>query len=117
MEIIPDKLFYTIGEVSKIAGVKSYVLRYWESEFKSLSPTKTSGKQRVYRKKDVDTVLLIKKLLHQDGFTISGAKKKMLDEKKTGKQMEFNFREVELTEVLKNIKKQLIDLLLDLKKH
>lgn len=71
---IPDKIFFKIGEVSDIAGVKPYVLRYWESEF-SISPHKSGSGQRLYRRKDIERILLIKRLLYQEGFTIAGARK------------------------------------------
>lgn len=74
---IPDKLFFKIGEVSRLTGVKSHVLRYWESEFPSLNPPKNRASQRVYRKKDIETILTIKELLYDENFTISGARKKM----------------------------------------
>jgi len=71
------KLFYKIGEVSSLAGVEPYILRYWESEFPALSPKKNRGGQRVYQKKDLDLVLHIKRMLHEEGYTISGARKKL----------------------------------------
>lgn len=74
---IPDKLYFKIGEVSKILGVKPYVLRYWETEFKEIGPAKSRSKQRLYRRKDVETLLAIKQLLYDEGFTISGARKKV----------------------------------------
>jgi DNA-binding transcriptional MerR regulator len=73
----PSKLFYRIGEVSRLSGLEQYVLRYWESEFPQLKPNKGKSGQRLYTKKDLDTVLLIKQLLYKDGFTISGARKKL----------------------------------------
>ncbi len=69
------KLFYRIGEVSRLAGVRPYVLRYWESEFPALSPRKNRGGQRVYQKSDLDLVMLIKRMLHEEGYTIAGARK------------------------------------------
>jgi DNA-binding transcriptional MerR regulator len=72
---LPDKLFFKIGEVSTIAGVPAYVLRFWESEFKEIKPQRTSAGQRLYRKKDVERVLLIKHLLHEKKYTIKGAKR------------------------------------------
>lgn len=71
---IPDKLFFRIGEVAKLAGVPSYVLRFWESEFPSIHPKRTDSGQRLYRKSDVETILTIKHLLHEKRFTIEGAK-------------------------------------------
>jgi len=75
--MIPDKMAFKIGEVADIAGVKAYVLRYWESEFEALSPQKSAFNQRVYARKDVETVLLIKKLLYEEKFSIAGAKRKI----------------------------------------
>ncbi len=76
---LPDKLFYKIGEVSKISGVESYVLRYWETEFPFLSPRKNKSGQRVYVKKDVELILQVKKLLYQERYTIEGVRKKFGD--------------------------------------
>jgi DNA-binding transcriptional MerR regulator len=73
--VIPDKLYFKIGEVSQLTGVKPYVLRYWESEFKLVSPGKSKSNQRLYRRKDIESILRIKKLLYEDRFTIAGAKK------------------------------------------
>jgi len=71
---IPDKLFFRIGEVSQIVGVEPYVLRYWESEFKTLSPKKSGTGQRMFRRKDVELLLEIKRLLYDKKFTIEGAR-------------------------------------------
>ncbi|MBI4844176.1 MAG: MerR family transcriptional regulator [Nitrospirae bacterium] len=73
---IPDKLFYKIGEVSSIANLESYVLRYWESEFPFLKPRKNNAGQRVYTRKDLETVLKIKNLLYKEKYTIAGVKNK-----------------------------------------
>jgi DNA-binding transcriptional MerR regulator len=73
----PDKLFYKIGEVSKIVGVEPYVLRYWETEFSFLKPRKNKSGQRVYIKKDVETLLAIKRLLYQERYTIEGVRKRL----------------------------------------
>ena len=107
---IPDKLFFTIREVSEITGVKSYILRYWEKQFKILKPLRSIGGQRAYRKKDIEMVLLIHGLLYKDGFTIDGAKKKLKDVRKNEVQMEINFRELELVETIGKLKKKLTDL-------
>lgn len=72
---IPDKLYFRIGEVSHLAGVKPYVLRFWENEFPSLIPRKSGTGQRLYRRKDVETVLEIKRLLYDKRYTIEGARK------------------------------------------
>ena len=77
VEPASDKRYYRIGEVSKITGVKPYVLRYWESEFRWMAPQKSRSKQRLYRKRDIDMILLIKKLLYEQRFTIAGARKKL----------------------------------------
>ena len=71
---ITDKLFFRIGEVSQIVGVEPYVLRYWESEFKALSPKKSGTGQRMFRRKDVELLLEIKRLLYDKKFTIEGAR-------------------------------------------
>ena len=75
----PDKRYYRIGEVSQITGVKPYVLRYWESEFRWMAPQKSRSKQRLYRRRDIDMILLIKKLLYEQRYTIAGARKKLRD--------------------------------------
>jgi DNA-binding transcriptional MerR regulator len=72
---IPDKLYFKIGEVSDIADVPAYVLRFWESEFKRISPKRTSSGQRLYRRRDVELILKIKELLYNKKFTIQGAKR------------------------------------------
>ncbi len=72
---IPDKLYFKIGEVAKIAEVPTHVLRYWESEFPGIRPKRANSKQRLYRKQDVELIVEIKSLLHERGFTIAGARK------------------------------------------
>lgn len=76
---IPEKTYYRIGEVARITRVKPYVLRFWESEFKVMSPPKSRSKQRMYRRRDIDTILTIKKLLYEQGFTIKGARKRLAE--------------------------------------
>ncbi len=75
---IPDKLFFRIGEVSRVSGVKQHVLRYWETEFPGISPKKASSGHRLYRRKDVELILEIKRLLYEERFTIEGARKYLL---------------------------------------
>src|SRR5450755_2433808 len=72
---IPDKLYFRIGEVARLAGIKPYVLRFWETEFHSLGPRKSGTGHRLYRRKDVEQVLEIKRLLYEKRFTIEGARK------------------------------------------
>src|SRR6202022_77193 len=72
---IPDKLYFRIGEVSRLAGIKPYVLRLWETEFSSLGPKKSGKGHRLYRRKDVELVLEIKRLLYEKRYTIEGARK------------------------------------------
>ncbi len=74
---IPDKLYYKIGEVATLLDVKTHVLRYWETEFNALKPVKSRSNQRLYRREDVETALLIKDLLYRQGFTIAGARKRV----------------------------------------
>ncbi len=71
---IPNKLYFRIGDVSRLTGIKAYVLRYWETEFTALSPKKSGTNQRLYRRKDVEMVLEIKHLLYEKRFTIEGAR-------------------------------------------
>ena len=77
---IPERLYYKIGEVAQITKTEPYVLRYWETEFPFLKPTKNKSGQRLYRKKDVETILRIKELLYHEGYTIIGAQKKLSEE-------------------------------------
>ena len=71
---LPDKIYFKIGEVSEIVGVEPYVLRYWETEFELLKPSKAPSRHRLYKKKDVELLLDIKRLLYAEGFTIEGAR-------------------------------------------
>jgi DNA-binding transcriptional MerR regulator len=79
---IPDKLFFRIGEVSSMLGLEAYVLRYWETEFPSLSPKKSGTGHRLYRRKDVELLLKIKHLLYEKRFTIDGARQYLQAETK-----------------------------------
>ncbi len=79
---IPNKLFFKIGEVCELTETQPYVLRYWESEFPALAPAKNNSGQRIYRRRDIETILRIKALLYEEGFTIAGAKKKLEQELK-----------------------------------
>jgi DNA-binding transcriptional MerR regulator len=80
---IPDKLYFRIGDVARLAGIKPYVLRFWETEFPSLGPRKSGTGHRLYRRKDVEQVLEIKRLLYEKRFTIEGARKFLEDRAKS----------------------------------
>src|SRR5438105_8946991 len=83
--VIPEKLYFRIGEVARLCRLPAYVLRFWESEFPQLRPVKSSTGQRMYRKRDVESVLRIKQLLYEQGFTISGARQQLRAETKSDK--------------------------------
>lgn len=76
---VPEKNYYRIGEVARVTGVKPYVLRYWETEFKAIVPPKSRSQQRMYRRKDIANILLIKHLLYKERFTIEGARKRLTE--------------------------------------
>ena len=82
---IPDKLYFRIGEVANLCRLPAYVLRFWESEFPQLKPVKSSTGQRMYRRRDVESVLRIKQLLYEQGFTIAGARQQLRAETKADK--------------------------------
>jgi len=106
----PDKLFYKIGEVSRIAGVEPYVLRYWETEFSFLKPRKNKSGQRVYIKKDLDFVLQIKKLLYEERYTIEGVRKKF-GESEPEKQPQRLPIQSSSKEVIEKVRKRLREIL------
>ncbi len=108
---LPEKLYYKIGEVSQITGVEPYVLRYWESEFKIISPVRTNSKQRLYRKRDLELILEVKKLLYKERFTIAGAKRKLQEIKgQREKQLKLELPDKRYLEGLLRVKKELQDL-------
>jgi DNA-binding transcriptional MerR regulator len=80
--LIPDKLYFRIGEVADLCRLPAYVLRFWETEFPQLKPVKSSTGQRMYRRRDVESVVRIKELLYDQGFTIAGARQRLRDEAK-----------------------------------
>ena len=107
---IPDKLYFKIGEVSKLAEVAPHVLRYWESEFNSIRPKRATSKQRLYRREDVELILVIKNLLHVQGYTIAGARK-LIQETAQLSDITLQIKEAETTaSKLSRIKQELIDL-------
>ncbi len=83
--LIPEKLYFRIGEVARLCRLPAYVLRFWETEFPQLKPVKSSTGQRMYRKRDVESVVRIKRLLYEEGYTIAGARQHLRDEGKTDK--------------------------------
>ena len=85
---IPDRTFFRIGDVSTILGIKPHVIRFWESEFPFLAPTKASSGQRVYRRSDIEALILVKHLLHIERFSIEGARKKLSELRKSAKLRE-----------------------------
>ncbi len=109
-EEIPDKLHFKIGEVSKIAGVAPHVLRYWESEFSDIKPKRMGSKQRLYRRADVDLILTIKRLLHEQGYTIAGARKLLEETAATADPLTGTPPTAELGKQLGSIKQELIAL-------
>ena len=84
--VIPERLYFRIGEVARLCRLPAYVLRFWETEFPQLKPVKSSTGQRMYRRKDVENVVRIKQLLYEQGFTIAGARQHLRDEVKDGKK-------------------------------
>lgn len=105
-----DKL-YKIGEVCKLADVQPYVLRYWETEFPQLAPNKSGGGQRLYTRREIDTILRIKELLYREGFTIAGAKKKLETESTPAPAAAPAAEAAPSNDVLANVKRELRELL------
>jgi DNA-binding transcriptional MerR regulator len=107
-----EKLFYRIGDVSEITGVKPHVLRYWESEFSALHPRKTRTGQRIYERRDVELVLQIKELLHEQGYTISGARQLLTQQTQRGEKKARQGQTTgELSQALKVCREELQSLL------
>jgi DNA-binding transcriptional MerR regulator len=111
---LPDKLFFKIGEVADIVGVKPHALRYWETEFPALRPKKTRGAHRQYSRKDVELAMLIRQLLHDEGYTIPGARKRIRDlgrHQRSSPPEPRAAREVALRAELLGLRQQLAELL------
>ena len=108
------KMYYTIGEVSDLTGVKPHVLRYWETEFPSLRPKKNRAGNRSYRPRDIKAVLAIRDLLYKEKFTINGARKKLQENFGNPdpilKQMQIPFSDPQARHVLLTVKKELEEL-------
>ena len=100
MTIPEDKRYFRIGEVSRIIGVKPYVLRYWESEFPQIRPSRADSRQRTYQKKDLDIIMEIKRLLHEEKLTLEGARKRL-------KKLLSNTLTPEPSEIIADIKREL----------
>jgi DNA-binding transcriptional MerR regulator len=112
-DVLPDKLYFKIGEVSEIIGVEPYVLRYWETEFPALKPSKSRSQQRMYRKRDVELLIEIKRLLYEEMYTIAGAKKQLSKsgEKSPSSQLHLELPEPRDSETLRKVEKELHDLM------
>jgi DNA-binding transcriptional MerR regulator len=111
---LPDKQFFKIGEAAEIVGVKAHVLRYWESEFSTIKPLKTRGAHRMYRRADVELLCVIHKLLHQEGYTIAGARKRVRElrgEQAPEPEVAEAARELALRAELIQVRNDLADLL------
>ncbi len=107
----PEKMFYKIGEVSQILNVKSFVIRYWESEFKQLRPSKNGTGQRVFRKKDILLLQRIKELLYEELYTIPGAKKRLQkDQRETKKAKTVEGKSTKIRKKLQHHKSKLIEI-------
>jgi DNA-binding transcriptional MerR regulator len=105
---LPDKIYFKIGEVSEIVGVEPYVLRYWETEFELLKPSKAPSKHRLYKKRDIELLLEIKRLLYTEGFTIEGARKRLKETKKEEKvQLKLPLADQKYKNALVKIKRDL----------
>lgn len=100
----PNKLFYRIGEVSRITGLEPYVLRYWETEFSQIKPTKSRSGQRLYQQKELDTILVIKQLLYTEGYTIAGARKRLSNGRTGDLKDAVEMAKKELREILEILK-------------
>ncbi len=103
---LQKKDYFRIGEVSKISGVKEYIIRYWVTELPSLKPVITPTGYRLFKKKDLETILVLKKLIYEEGLTLSGAKKRLSDKKHDSESDD----QKQLKKNYDMIKKQLLDL-------
>ena len=110
--VIPDKLYFRIGEVAKMLALPAYVLRFWETEFPQLKPTKSSTGQRMYRRREVELAVRVKKLLYEEGFTIAGARERLKAEAKPAKaQSGLPFPKAAPNASLKEVKRGLTEIL------
>ncbi|MGH9580846.1 MAG: MerR family transcriptional regulator [Terriglobales bacterium] len=110
--IIPDKLYFRIGEVARLCRLPAYVLRFWETEFAQLRPSKSSTGQRMYRRREVEMALRIKELLYEEGFTIAGARQQLRSETKAAKlQPALPFDARQLPKDLRNLRQGMQEVL------
>jgi len=105
---IPDKIYFKIGEASRIVGVKPYVIRFWESEF-NINRAKTKSSHRIYKRKDIEVLLQIKDLLYGKKYTIEGAKRKLRDfpKEEMDRQLSFSLNELKYKKLLTKVKGEL----------
>jgi DNA-binding transcriptional MerR regulator len=111
MAVTRKKLFYKIGDVCKLCSIQPHVLRYWETEFTLLAPAKNRAGQRIYREKDLQLIQAIKQLLYKEGYTISGANKKLLDDGKSDLPLFQASSKVDHTQALSEIQAELQEIL------
>ncbi|HSG06890.1 MAG TPA: MerR family transcriptional regulator [Longimicrobiales bacterium] len=109
-EPIAKKAYYSIGEVCDLTGLKPHVLRYWETQFDVLNPTKNRAGNRVFRPKEIEVILLVKHLLYEEKYTIEGARQQLLDMRKAG-ELEEERQDVLEPELLAGMKAELQELL------
>jgi len=110
--VVPDKLYFRIGEVARLCRLPTYVLRFWETEFPQLKPNKSSTGQRMYRRNEVEYALRIKRLLYEEGFTIPGARQQLASERKAGRaQSALPFAPAASRDEMKRIRQGLKELL------
>jgi DNA-binding transcriptional MerR regulator len=104
---IPEKKYFSISEVAELCDLKTHTLRFWEKEFKELSPVTRKGNRRYYQRKDIVLVMKIKSLLHTDGLTVSGAKKSLDSNVSDGKRSGLDSKEIlqDLEDILQELKK------------
>jgi len=117
MSDLPEKLYYSIREVAEHTGVEAHVLRYWESEFPTLKPKRSRSGSRTYRRRDIDEILVIKRLLHDDGYRIEGARKMLRNShgrgpaaKRDASQLAIDFQTLDSSEQLKAVRRELRDI-------
>lgn len=110
--VIPDKLYFRIGEVAKLSKLPAYVLRFWETEFPQLRPSKSDTGQRMYRRREVELVLRIKQLLYSEGFTIAGARERLKADSKPAKtQTTLPFPQTSSSDRLREVRRGLKEIL------